>query len=85
MVVLHGRILGPDDIPMRGVRVELPALALADYTDRQGFFHFAGVPREPQNKLLFIKAKGRELHVTVNHSPAAPDEPVVIRFNPSEE
>jgi hypothetical protein len=85
IVALRGRIVGPDNIPLRGVRVELPALELAHYTDGQGFFHFASVPQEPASKLLSIKAKGRELQVTVNHSPMAPDEPMVIRFNPSEE
>jgi hypothetical protein len=85
IVALHGRVVGPGDIPMRDVRVELPALQLAHYTDSQGFFHFAGVPREPADKVLFVKARGQEFRVTVNQSAMASDEPVVIRFNPPEE
>ncbi len=84
MVSLHGRVVGPGDMPLPGARVELPALQLAHYTDNQGFFRFAGVPGEPADKLLLIKAKGRELQVTVNHSPSTSDEPLVIHFEPLE-
>ena len=78
---LHGRVLGPNGIPLPDVRVELPMLQLTDRTDAQGWFRFSTVPAEPRTRQLRLSAKGRQIEVTVEQS-AALNDPVVIHFNP---
>jgi hypothetical protein len=78
---LHGRVLGPRDIPLPDVRVELPALQLSDRTDAHGWFRFSTVPAEPRTKQIRISAKGRQIDVAVEQ-PAALNDSVVIHFNP---
>jgi hypothetical protein len=78
---LHGRVLGPNGIPLPDVRVELPMLQLTDRTDAQGWFRFSTVPAEPRTKQLRLSAKGRQIDVAVEQSGALTD-PVVIHFNP---
>lgn len=80
-VTLHGRVLGPHDIPLPDVRVELPALQLTNRTDAQGWFRFSTVPAEPRTRQLRISAKGRQIDVAVEQ-PASSSDPVVIHFNP---
>jgi Pvc16 N-terminal domain len=77
---LSGIVLGPEDVPLSNARVELRALQLYESTDTKGRFRFPAVPSEPRAKQLRIKAKGRELTVTVQQ-PDSDSEPVVIHFN----
>lgn len=80
MTELHGVVLGPGDVPLVGARVELPSIEVFVRTDAQGRFRFSGVPAEPRAKHLRVKAKGRELHITVEE-PTTEGKPVVIRFD----
>jgi hypothetical protein len=81
---LHGVVLTPDDVPLAGATVELPALQLTEHTDANGHFRFAAVPAQPHPRQLRIKAKGRELDVTIEQ-PGSEHEPLVIRFDIKEE
>lgn len=81
----HGVVLGPGDIPLAGARVEIRGLHLATQTDYRGRFRFSTVPSEPSEKLLEIKAKGRELSVTAEENHPEDGDPLVIRFNLMEE
>lgn len=78
---LLGQVLGPNDSPLSGVRVDLPSLQLTDRTDAQGWFRFATVPAEPRLKRFRISAKGRQVEIEVEPSPSM-SEPLVIHFNP---
>jgi hypothetical protein len=77
---LQGIVLGPDDLPLAGARVDLPKLHLACYTDLAGQFRFPRVPTEPQAKEVRVTAKGRRMDVAVQQ-PVAADEPLLIRFD----
>lgn len=78
---LQGVVLGPQEVPLVGARVELPALRLSTRTDSKGRFHFSTVPAGPSAKLLRITAKGRELSVKTEGD--AGREPMVIQFDPT--
>ncbi len=77
----RGRVLGPRDIPLPDVRVDLPTLQLTARTDAQGWFRFSTVPAEPRTRQLRISAKGRQIDLAVEQ-PASLSDPVVIHFNP---
>jgi hypothetical protein len=81
---LRGQILGPGDIPLSGMRVELPSLQLSTRTDAQGYFYFPTVSSESKTRELRISGKGRELNITVEQ-PASASEPLVIHFSPLSE
>jgi hypothetical protein len=76
---LHGLVLGPNNIPIVGASVELPALQLRSSTDTRGRFFFAMVPGESQSVQLVVKARGYRQNVTVEQSSSA-KEPLTIRF-----
>lgn len=78
---LSGQVLGPNNVPMSNVRVELPSLQLTDRTDAHGWFRFAAVPAEPRLKHFRVSAKGRQLDIDLEPSPSM-SEPLVIQFNP---
>lgn len=80
---LSGRVLGPEDVPMAGVRIELPALHLSTQTDSKGRFEFPAVPVDPGVKRLVIKAKGKVLSVNPTEI-AAEGEPLLIRVQMTE-
>ena len=77
---LHGRVLGPDDTPVMGASVEIPALQVATRTDVQGRFSFRSVPGGQGGSTLRVRAKGQERRVTVEE-PTSEASPVVIRFD----
>lgn len=83
-VSLLGIVLGPDDFPMVGAYVQIPAMQLSTRTDAQGRFRFAGLPLEPRARHLRVTAKGRTQETTVDQ-PDSAGEPVVIRFDLGEE
>ncbi len=83
LVALQGLVVGPNDIPIAGARVELSGLQRATYTDTHGRFTFTAVPAEPSRKRLRIKAKGREMAVLAEHGAHAP-EPLVIHVDIAE-
>lgn len=80
MAPLAGTVLGPSDIALAAATVELPALRLAAETDWRGQFRFAAVPAEPAVKQLVVRARGRELALSVTQTA----EPLTIRFTPLE-
>lgn len=80
---LFGRVLGPGDVAIMGALVELPALNLATRTDPDGRFHFAAVPTQPPVTHLRVHAKGREVNVAPERSPAL-DQPLIIHLKESE-
>ena len=81
----HGVVLGPGDTPLAGARVEIPGLRLVTHTDYKGRFRFSTVPSEPAEKLLEIKAKGRNLTLTAEENHPEDGEPLVVHFNIMEE
>lgn len=78
---LQGVVLGPQELPVVGARVELPALRLSTRTDSKGGFRFSAVPAQPARQLLRVTAKGRELSVQTEANGG--QEPMVIHFDPT--
>jgi hypothetical protein len=78
LVALDGILLGPDDIPLAGARIDIPGMDVYTRTDRRGQFHFPSLPAEPRVKQLHIQAKGREMQVTIEPSDG---QPIVIHFD----
>ncbi len=62
---LQGVVLGPKDLPLAGVLVELPGLRQYQRTDVHGHFRFPTVPLDPPIKSLRVSGKGHELDVNV--------------------
>jgi hypothetical protein len=83
-VPLLGVVLGPDDFPLAGASVQIPAMQLSTRTDAQGRFRFAALPVEPRAQHLRVSARGRTQDVTVAQ-PELAGEPVVIHFDLGEE
>ncbi len=81
---LIGVVVTPDDVPLAGATVEFPALQLTVHTDAKGHFRFPAIPAEPPTRQLRVKAKGRELDVTVDQ-PGSEQEPLVIHFDVKEQ
>ena len=73
---LQGVVVGPKDLPLAGVLVELPTLHQYQRTDSRGRFRFATIPAAPATKLLRISGKGHELEVNVEQGA----DPVVIHL-----
>jgi hypothetical protein len=63
---LHGRVVGPGDVPIMGAQVTLPALNLAVRTDFNGHFRFAAVPTQPPITKLRVSARGKEVAVPID-------------------
>lgn len=80
MLPLSGLVLGPDDFPLAGAEIELPALQLFTHTDFRGRFRFAAVPVGPPDMLVRVRAKGREVAVSTAEHPRHNGEPLVIRI-----
>lgn len=76
---LTGVLLGPEEIPLAGARIEMPALQRVARTDAHGRFRITGVAAEPRIKHLRISAKGETREVTVTQP--ADDEPIVVHFD----
>src|SRR5262249_33830852 len=73
-----GQVLGPGDVPLANARVEVPAAAAVTETDPQGRFRFPGLPVEPRQKVVRVRARGKQIDVEI----AQPEGggAVVIRF-----
>jgi hypothetical protein len=77
LVSLRGRVVGPDDVPLTNMRVEVAGTGRSTQTDSRGRFVLAGVPAgEPAR--LRLRGRGRYLLAEVE-TPQA--EPVVIHCN----
>jgi hypothetical protein len=79
---LHGVVTGPDDVPVPGALVEVPAVRLATRTDTRGRFRFARVPGNGAGVRLRVTAKGRQQIVDTGNSRR--EDPFVIRFSMEE-
>lgn len=55
---MGGRIVGPEDVPISGASVELPAFNTRTKTDRKGRFRFEAVPAHSESERLIVRAKG---------------------------
>jgi hypothetical protein len=85
LVGLHGVVRGPNETPLAGAEVQVPALRLATHTNHTGGFYFAAVPADGQTKTLRVKARGRELSVTTNENYPDASNPLLIRFDKMED
>lgn len=85
MLGLYGLVRGPNEIPLTGATVEIPALRLTTYTNHQGGFYFAAVPGGGQMKTLHVKVKGREASVSTEEDYPDSSRPLLIRFNNMED
>jgi hypothetical protein len=82
---LYGIVRGPNDVPLAGAEVDVPALRLTTHTNQQGGFYFAAVPGEGQIKTLRVKAKGRELNLSTREDHPDASRPLLIRFDKMED
>jgi hypothetical protein len=73
---LQGVVVGPKDLPLAGVLVELPSLRQYQRTDSRGRFRFPTVPADPPTKLLHISGKGHELEINVEQG----TDPLIIHL-----
>jgi hypothetical protein len=80
VISLHGVVLGPDDVPITGAAVSIPDLQLSTRTDTQGRFSFQTVPGGEGARKVRVRARGRELSVTVEEGTSR-EAPVIIRFD----
>jgi hypothetical protein len=80
LLALRGRIVGPGDIPLSDMRVELASTGHSTHTDPNGQFVLAGVPAgEPAR--LRLRGRGQYLLAQVD-TPST--DPVVIHWNMEE-
>jgi len=71
---IHGKVVGPGEVPVPGIRVVVADTGASTYTDQHGRFWFAALPAGRPARLL-LSGKGFDLVAEV----AAPStEPVVI-------
>jgi hypothetical protein len=81
---LYGLVLGPDDVPIAGARIEIPVLGLRDRTDAGGRFRFLAVPAGPRPVTVRVVARGGTTTTAEVASPATTAiEPLLIRIDPS--
>lgn len=78
-VTLIGLVLGPEEIPIVGARVEVPSLNRSAMTDADGRFRFPGMPANGPAQLI-VKARGRTLAVSVS-GPTSEAEPALITLD----
>lgn len=80
---IQGRVVGPNGIPLKDARVELPALHLATSTDSGGRFQFGAVPPEPPTQELRVRVKGLERSMQIDSGRGA-RKPIVISIDTAE-
>ena len=71
---LKGRIYGPRDIPLVGLRVTLPTLKRSSLTDVAGQFYFPAIPSQPPVKTLEVKGKRKNKPISITIEEAEQDE-----------
>jgi hypothetical protein len=79
LVALSGVVLGPGDVPVANARVDIPSAGATAQTDPLGRFHFAGLPAEPAQRRVRVRARGRQMEVEIAQPEA--DTAVVIHFD----
>lgn len=76
---LRGIVVGSENIPLAGARVEIPAMRLVTTTDRKGAFQFTSLPAGRALQLR-IHSKGQAFSTTAGGDRVGQDNPFVIRF-----
>ncbi len=76
---LEGVVLGPNDTPLPGVVVELPALSLRTRTDLAGRFRLEAVPAREGSEPFSLRVAGRQIDLP------AGQKPVAVRLDSREE
>lgn len=74
---LSGTVIGPQDVPMADLRVELPATGAYVHTNSRGEFGFSNVPAQDRTRLRIV-GKGRRYETEVDSRDT--DHPI-IRFD----
>ena len=77
-VAFEGLLLGPADVPLADVLVELGGLDQRTRTDAGGRFRFRAVPADFRRHPLRVHTKGRAFDLSAGSSP--PGAPCVIRL-----
>ena len=81
---LAGRVVGPDEMPIPGASVELPALNTRTKTDRKGAFQFTAVPQQSAPERLVVRARGVATETRIDLAgPAGEEEPLTVRLDPA--
>jgi len=80
---LQGVVLGPNDIPVTGAKVEVPSQQRWTETDQRGGFILPGVTLSPADSLR-IRARGKQMEVVADGL-AGSAQPLTIRFNSLED
>jgi hypothetical protein len=75
---LQGVVLGPNDIPVTGAKVEVPSQQRWTETDQRGGFILPGVTLSPAESLR-IRARGKQMEVVADGL-ADSAQPLTIRF-----
>jgi hypothetical protein len=68
-VTVTGRVVGPGDVPLAAMRVEVPGTPYKTETDAQGRFAIAGIPEAPEVRLLLV-GRGKILTAAVDPTDA---------------
>jgi hypothetical protein len=68
-VLLTGRVVGPGDVPLAAMRVEVLGTSYKTETDAQGRFTIAGVPEAPEVRLRLV-GRGQILTAQVDPTDA---------------
>jgi hypothetical protein len=74
----EGVVVGPGDVPLVDVRIELAGKSTR--TDRDGRFRFCAMPETSPRCELHVSTKGREFSVIAER--AGSNQPVIIRLDP---
>jgi hypothetical protein len=79
LVPMAGVVLGPGDVPVANARVEIPSAGAVAETDPLGRFRFPALPAEPTQRLVRVRARGKQIDVEIAQPEAS--SAVVIRFD----
>lgn len=80
---LRGVVLGPNDVPVTGAKVEVPSQQRWTETDQRGGFILPGIALSPKESLL-VRARGQQMEVS-SDGLAASAQPLTIRFTSLED
>jgi len=80
LLALRGRVLGPGDIPLTGMRIEVAGIGHSTQTDSAGRFVLSGVPADEPAR-LHVRGRGRYLLAEVERPST---DPVVIHCDMEE-
>jgi hypothetical protein len=74
VAALEGVVLGPDDVPLVGAELRIPALNLSTLSGPKGRFRFAGLPDGLASITIEVQAKGVNLELI-----ATPTQMLTVR------